>query len=173
MSENTKKNEKRDLKNSNKHFEKLLKICLIIGIIVVSGFIIYYILTPEPGFVAYGILNENQEAGNYPTEAAANETISFYLTVENRLDREFMFGFKIKKGNVDTLLSSNNPSNGTLYQTIGNFSLSPNEIQIYGEYNISFTEVGEEQIIIAELWQIKHEIEEFFIIHYLRLNITN
>ncbi len=161
-----------NLKLQNIHFEKLLKICLIIGIIVVSGFIIYFILTPEPGFVAYSILNENQEAGNYPTEAAANETISFYLTVENRLDREFMFGFKIKKGNNDTLLSSNG-SNGTLYQAIGNFSLNPNEIQIYGEYNISFSEVGEEQIIIAELWQIKHEIEELFIIHYLRLNITN
>ncbi|MFW9818049.1 MAG: DUF1616 domain-containing protein [Candidatus Thorarchaeota archaeon] len=157
----------------NKHFEKLLRICLILGIIVVSGFIIYFILTPEPGFVGYSILNENKEAGNYPTEVATNETISFYLTVENRLDREFMFGFKIKKGNKDTSLSSNNPSNGTLYQTIGNFSLNPNEIQIYGEYNISFSEVGEEQIIIAELWQIKNEIEEFFIVHYLRLNITS
>ncbi len=161
------------VKFQNNHFEKLLKICLILGIVVISGFIIYFILTPEPGFVAYSILNENQEAGNYPTEAAANETISFYLTVENRLDREFMFGFKIKKGNKDTLLSSNNPSNGTLYQTKGNFSLTPNEIQIYGEYNISFSEVGEDQIIIAELWQIKHEMEEFFIVHYLRLNITN
>lgn len=161
------------VKIQNIHFEKLLKICLIFGIIVVSGFIIYFILTPEPGFVAYSILNENQEAGDYPTEAAANETISFYLTVNNRLDREFMFGFKIKRGNKDTLLSSNNPSNGTLHQTFGNFSLNPNEIQIYGEYNISFSEVGEDQIIIAELWQIKHEIEEFFIVHYLRLNITN
>lgn len=161
------------LKDQNNHFEKLLKLCLIFGIIVVSGFVIYFILTPEPGFIAYSILNENQEAGNYPTKAAANETISFYLNVENHLDREFMFGFKIKKGNKDTLLSSNNPSNGTLYQTLGNFSLNPNEIQIYGEYNISFSEVGEDQIIIAELWQIKHEIETFFIVHYLRLNITN
>ena len=161
------------VKVQNNHFEKLLKICLILGIIVVSGFIIYFILTPEPGFVAYSILNDNQEAGDYPTEATANETISFYLYVNNHLDREFRFGFKIKKGNKDTLLSSNTPSNGTLYQSIGNFSLNPNEIQIYGEYNISFSEVGEDQIIIAELWQIKHEIEEFFIIEYMRLNITN
>ncbi|MFX0006493.1 MAG: hypothetical protein ACFFA7_06545 [Promethearchaeota archaeon] len=161
------------LKDQNNHFEKLLKLCLIFGIIVVSGFVIYFILTPEPGFIAYSILNENQEAGNYPTKAVANETISFYLNVENHLNREFMFGFKIKKGNEDTLLSSNNPSNGTLYQTIGNFSLNPNEFHIYGEYNISFSEVGEDQIIIAELWQIKHEIESFFIVHYLHLNITN
>jgi uncharacterized membrane protein len=125
-----------NLKVSNNHFEKLLKISLILGIIVVSGFIIYFILTPEPGFITFGILNENQEAGNYQTEAAANETVSFFLTV-------------------------------------GNFSLNPKEVQIYGEYNISFSDVGENQIIIAELWQIKHEIEEYFNILYLRLNITS
>ncbi|MFX0038635.1 MAG: hypothetical protein ACFFCY_08560 [Promethearchaeota archaeon] len=161
-----------NLKVSNNHFEKLLKISLILGIIVVSGFIIYFILTPEPGFITFGILNENQEAGNYQTKAAVNETVSFFLTVGNGLDREFMFGFKIKKGNNNTNLSSNG-SNGTLYQTIGNFSLSPKEVQIYGEYNISFSDVGENQIIIAELWQIKHEIEEYFNIIYLRLNITS
>jgi uncharacterized membrane protein len=161
------------VKHQNNHFEKLLKICLILGIVVVSGFIIYFIFTPEPGFVAYSILNEDQEAGNYPTEAVVNETISFYLNVENHLDRQFEFGFKIKKGNKYTSLSSNNPSNGTAYQTLGNFTLNPNEFQIYGEYNISFSEVGEEKIIIAELWQLRNEIEEFFIVHYLRLNITN
>ena len=44
---------------------------------------------------------------------------------------------------------------------------------MYGEYNISFSEVGDNQIIIAELWQIKSETEEFFNILYLRLNITS
>ncbi len=160
------------LKINNNHFEKLLKICLILGIIVVSGFIIYVILTPEPGYVTFGILNENQEAGEYPTETSVNETISFYLTVENDLDRKFSFGFQIKKGNNDTFLSSNG-SNGTLYQTIGNFTLNPKEFQIYGEFNISFSEVGENQIIIAELWQIKREIEQYYSIIYLWLNITS
>jgi len=160
------------LKVNNQHFEKLLKICLILGIIVVSGFIIYVILTPEQGYVTFGILNENKEVGNYPTERAVNETVSFYLTVENNLYREFNFRFKIKKGNNETFLSSYG-SNGTLYQTIGNFSLKVKEVQIYGEYNISFSEVGEDQIVIAELWQIKNEIEEFYFILYLLLNITS
>jgi uncharacterized membrane protein len=161
-----------NLKINNKHFEKLLKICLILGIIVVSGFIVYFILTPEAGYVKFGILNENQEAGNYPTEISVNETIPFYLTVENRLDRKLTFEFKIKKGDNNTIKSSNG-SNGTLYQTIGNFTLNPKEFQIYGEYNISFSDVGEDQTIIAELWQIKREIEEFYSILYLWLNITS
>ncbi|MFW9900075.1 MAG: hypothetical protein ACFFDY_02165 [Candidatus Thorarchaeota archaeon] len=172
MNEITKKKEKNDTKISNKHFEMVVKISLIIGIIIVSSFIVYYLLNPEPGYVTFGILNENQKAENYQTEAPINETISFYLTVGNYLDREFMFRFKIKKGNNNTVLSSTG-SNGTLYKTIGNFTLNPKEFRIYGEYNISFSEEGQNQIIIAELWQIKHEIEELFIIHYLRLNITS
>jgi uncharacterized membrane protein len=158
MSEITKKNNKKDSKISNRHFEVLLKISLIIGIIIVSGFIIYYLLTPEPDYVIFGILNENQEAENYPTDASINETISFYLTVDNSLDREFRFKFEIKKGNNDTVLSSSG-SNGTSYLTIGNFTLQPNEFNIYGAYNISF-------------WEIKNEAEEFFNVLYLRLNIT-
>jgi uncharacterized membrane protein len=172
MNEVTKKNENHNLKTSNKHFELLLKVCLIIGIIVVSGFIVYYVLTPEPGYITFGILNEDQEAGTYPTEAAINETISFYLTVGNYLDREFAFRFKIKKGNKDTVLSSSG-SNGSLYFTQGNFTLKPNEHKLYGEYNVSFSEVGVNQKIITELWRINSEAEEFYDILFLRLNITN
>jgi uncharacterized membrane protein len=159
-------------KNKKNHFDFLLKILLIIGIVIVSGFIIYYLITPEPGWINYGILNENQEAGNYKTEATINETITFYLSVENHLSYDFSFNFKIKKGDNYTSLSSSG-SNGTLYLTYGNFTLNPNETIIYGEYNISFADVGENHIIIAELWSISNEIEEFFDMMYLRVNITN
>ncbi|MFX1366273.1 MAG: DUF1616 domain-containing protein [Promethearchaeota archaeon] len=171
MNENNKKNRKNDLTESNKIFEKLLKICLIIGIVIVSGFIIYYILTPEPGYITFGILDEDQDAEGYPTEASINETITFYLSIGNYLKREFEFRFKILKGNNDTVIGSF-PSNGTLYLTVGDFTLENNIERIYGGYNISFSDVGENQIIIAELWQIKNEVEEFYNVVYLRLNIT-
>lgn len=173
MNETLKKNEEKDLKNNNNHFEKLLKICLIIGIIVVSGFIVYFILTPEPGFIVFGILNENQEAQDFPTEATVNETISFYLTVDNFLNRDFKFQIKIKKGDNNTIKSRTAPSNGTLDFTIGNFTLNHNANWISERLNVSFSEVGESQIIIAELWQIINEIEEYNNILWLQLNITN
>ncbi len=172
MNEKSKNNEK-DTNISNKHFEILLKVCLVIGIIIISGFIIYYIFTPEPGYVTFGILNENREAEDYPTEVPVNETISFYLTVGNYLDREFNFRFKIKKGNNDTVMSSVMGSDGSLYLTLGNFTLEHNNETIFGDYNISFSEIGVNQIVIAELWQIKNEVEEFYNIIWLRLNITN
>lgn len=173
MNEITKEDEEKDLKISKNLFEKLLKISLIIGIIVVSGFIIYYILTPEPGYVTYGILNENQETGNYPTKAQVNETIFFYLTVGNYLNRDFIFHIDIKKGNSTTHLSPKEPSNGILDYSIGNFTLKNNEFFTSNQLNISFSEVGEDQKIIAELWQIKHGFDEYFNILYLELNITS
>ncbi len=172
MNEINKMNEKRDLTTSNKHFEKLLKICLIIGIVIVSGFIIYYILTPEPGYVTFGILNEDQKAEGYTTKASINENITFYLSVGNYLDREFKFRFKILKGNNDTLVGSF-PSNGSLFLTVGDFTLEAKNERIFGNYNITFSEVGANQRIIVELWEIKDESELFYNNLFLWLNITN
>ncbi|TET58809.1 MAG: DUF1616 domain-containing protein [Promethearchaeota archaeon] len=173
MNEKSKNDENKDRKISDKQFGILLKASLVIGIIIISGFIIYYIFTPEPGYVTFGILNENREAENYPTEVSVNETIYFYLTVGNYLDREFNFRFKIKKGNNDTVMSSVMGSDGSLYLTSGNFTLEHNNETIFGDYNMSFSEIGVNQIVIAELWQIKNEVEEFYNIIWLRLNITN
>jgi len=168
-----KNEEKINLKKSYKQFGILLKISLIIGIVIVSGFIIYYILTPESGYVTLGILNEDKRAENYPTEATANESISFYVTVGNYLNRDFTFQIKIKKGNNNTVKSPSIPSNGTLDFTIGNFTLNHNNNWISVKLNVSFSELGENQIIIAELWQIKNDIEEYYNILWLQLNITN
>jgi len=172
MSDGTIKDEIRSNRQSKKQFDLLLKICLIIGIIVVSGFIIYYVFTPEPGYVTFGILNENQEAENYPIEASINDSVSFYLTVENKLATKFSFSIKIKKGNNNTILSSMG-SNGTLEYEVNN-TLNYSNIWISNKLNVSFSQLGANQIIIAELWQIgSNEIEKFFDILWLRLNITS
>jgi uncharacterized membrane protein len=172
MSVKVKNNERSNLKNSNKQFEILLKICLIIGIFIISSFILYYIFTPEPGYVTFGILNEDQKAEDYPTEAAVNESISFYVTVDNYLNKGFTFRIKIKKGDSNTVLSSIG-SNGTLDSIIGNITLRNNENWISEKLNVSFSEVGVNQIIITELWQIISDFEEkFFNILWLRLNIS-
>ena len=173
MKESSNNSDRNDLMKSNKQFAILLKISLIIGIIIVSGFIIYYILTPEPGYVSFGILNEDKRAENYPTTAAINETIPFYITVENYLNQDFSFQVKIKKGNANTLMSPTIPSNGTLDFMVGDFTLDHKNDWTSSQLNISFSQTGENQIIIAELWQIKNSIEKFYDILWLRLNITN
>ena len=166
-------NEKNNLKKSYKQFEILLKISLIIGIIIVSGFIIYYILTPEPGYVTFGLLNEDKKAQNYPTSAFVNETIFFYANVGNYMNRDFSFQVMVKKGNNDTLMRPTFPSNGSLEYIIRNFTLPNRGDWISEKLNISFSQIGNNQIIITELWQIKNNIPEFYDILWLRLNITN
>ena len=170
MRENSEKN---NLKKSYKQFETLLKISLIIGIVIVSGFIIYYIFTPEPGYVTLGILNEDRRAENYPTEASVNETIFFYVTVGNYMNRDFSFQVMIKKGNNDTLMRPTFPSNGSLENIIGNFMLSNGGDWISEKLNISFSQIGNNQIIITELWQIKNNIPKYYTKLWVRLNITN
>lgn len=172
MNDKTDKDQQRNFKSSLKEFDTLLKICLVIGIVVISGFIIYHAFKPEPGFVTFGILNENQEAENYPTEASQSENISFYLTVENYLDRDFVFNVKVLKGDNNTILSSTG-SNGT-FAFMMNGSLKHKELWKSSKLNISFPQIGANQIIIAELWQdFESKPEEFFNILWLRLNITS
>jgi len=173
MEKITKNKEKVNQKSSYKHFDILLKISLILGITIVSGFIIYYVLNPEPGYVTLGLLNENKRAENYPTKASVNETIFFYVSVGNHLNRDFLFQIRIKKGNNNTILASSTESNGTLAFIIGNFTLKNKDNWISEQLNISFSEIGENQLIITELWQItKESLIKFYNNVYLRLNIT-
>jgi uncharacterized membrane protein len=156
----------------NKKLNLLVTFSLICGIIIVSSFIIYYLLTPEPGEITFGILNEDMKAEDYQTKALVNESIFFYSSVGNYLDRNFEFLIKIKKGNHNTILSSMG-SNGTLVEIIGNFTLNQNENWVSQKLNVSFSQSGENQIIITELWEItKNKIEQFNNIMWLRLNIT-
>ena len=64
-------------------------------------------------------------------------------------------------------------SNGTLQFTI-NDSLNHKEKWISPKLNISFSQIGVNQIIITELWQIfESKPDKFYDILWLRLNITS
>ncbi len=162
----------RDLKLSNKHFQKIVTACLLIGIITVFGFVIYYIMTPEEGFVIFGILNENQEAENYPTNATIGENVSFFINVENHMKRDFSFFIKILKGDNTTVLNESG-GNGEENKTLGPFSLHDGQSWMSDKLNISFWDTEHNRkIIIFELWEGQEATVKIFNILWLRLNIT-
>ena len=174
MSESTKVDEKGSNRQSKKQFDFLLKICLIIGIIIVSGFIIYYIITPEPGYVHLGILNSEKKAENYPTNATVGQNISFYITVENQMKREFSFRAEILTGddNNNTILSSSGSINATSYFNTTKITLSHNQFWISEMLNVSFYLQGANQTIIVEIWEIPSSgMEKYFDMVYLWLII--
>ena len=170
MRENSEKN---NLKKSYKQFGILLKISLIIGIIIVSGFIIYYILTPEPGYITLGILNEDKRAENYPTEASVNETIFFYVNVGNYMNRDYSFRVEILKGDNKTVVLSSGSINATSYFNTSKITLLHNQIWMSEMLNISFSQPGAKQRIIVEIWEILNSgIEKYFSNLYIWLNVV-
>ncbi len=163
-----------NLKKNYKEFENILKVLLIIGIIIISGFIIYALLTPEPGYCYLGILNSDKKAENYPTNAAVNESITFYVSVGNYLNRDFSFHIEILKGNNDTILGSSPSLNATSFVNSSIITLPHSVDWISSAFNASFSETGTNQIIIAELWENPSVgIRRFYDMVYLRLNITS
>lgn len=171
------KEEKRQEKFENirnrKQLGTIVKISIIIGILVVSGFIIYYILTPEPGFVIFGLLNKEKKAENYPTHAKVNETVSFYVYVENHFNRDFNFKVEILRGDNETILTSTGSIGAESYYNTSKVTLSNNQFWMSEMLNVSFSQPGANQSIIAELWEILSSgVDRFYNILYLWLNIT-
>ncbi|MFX0059184.1 MAG: DUF1616 domain-containing protein [Candidatus Hodarchaeota archaeon] len=163
---------KNNVINERNQFDKLVQISLIIGIIVISGFIIYYLLTPEPGYVTFGILNSDKKAENYPTNATEGENISFYISVGNYLKRDFKFKVEILKGDNYTLLASTGSVNATSFFNTTIISLNHKMHWTSEMLNISFLQ-GFNRILIAELKEINGSLKETFIeILWLRFNIT-
>ena len=52
---------KHKLKKSYKQFNKIVTISLLAGIIVISSFLIFLIINPEPGFITFSVLNVTQQ----------------------------------------------------------------------------------------------------------------
>jgi len=162
------------LKKNYKEFDKILKILLIIGIIIISGFIIYAVLTPKPGYITFGVLNSDKKAENYPTNATVGKNITIYASVGNYLNRDSSFRIEILKGNNETIISPTGSLNATSYINSSIIDLLHGEKWISSAYNVSFSQPGYNQIIIAELWETNiGPNDKYWAIFWLRLNITS
>ncbi len=173
MSERKKKEVDVDLLKSTKRFENIVRVCILAGIIVVSGFIIYYVLLPQQSYVTFGLLNANEEAENYQTQARVGEDIDFYATVNNYLGSDFTFRLKIYKGDNNTVLTSSGSNNAVLNKTSAKVTIVNNQKWKSEKQTISFFQIGSNQTIIVELWQYTDATtEQFYDILWQRLNIT-
>ncbi len=172
MSRNDTRKDESELELSYMQFQKLLRFSLIFGIIIVSGFITYYLLFPEEGYIGFGILNEDERAEDYPTTAKVNQSIYFYVTVENQLDHDFTFKVIILLGNEDTKLSPEGSKHANKTSTTDKETLVPGEDWLSDKLSVSFAYNGTNQVLIVELWKYNQDnSREFWDILWLRLDI--
>ena len=152
-------------------FRKLITLLLIFGIVIVSSFIIYNILKPKSEYITFGILNSEKSA-QFQRECLVGENVSLYVFIGNHLNRELNFRLEILKGDNDTYLVLNQPTNGSSFLNITS-NISNGLDWISNLINVSFTEPGINKLIIAELWLIKTDSTEYFYNSlYQRLNVT-
>ena len=170
----SKNNKKLNLELSNKHFQKIVTTSLLIGIIITSGFIIYYFLIPKEGSISIGLLNENMVADDFPENLTIGENITFYISVVNNLKRDAEFKIYVLKGdNKTNNIYHYNDSGADLNYTISNIVIENGKEWLSDPQNISFYELGDNHMVIVELWEIFSDNTEKFWIHdWFRLNIT-
>ncbi len=168
-----KKDSSKEEQDGNSHsFQKLVTVCLLGGIIILSGLTIFYVLNPEPGYFNVGILNSEKKAQQYPTRAKVREKIEFYVTVENELKRDFTFQIRVLLGDANTELTSNGSQNARLRYTVGNITLANGQKWISNKLWVSFYQAGKDQKIIIELWEVTSNNQMVFQdILWLRLDI--
>jgi len=79
--------------------EKITKIVLIAGIIIISGAMIYTFTKTEEPDLLFFILNENQELKDYQTNSTVGENVSVYAMIENHLGKTEDFSVRVYRGN--------------------------------------------------------------------------
>ena len=164
---------KHNLKKSYKQFNKIVTISLLAGILVISSFLIFLIINPEPGFITFSVLNEEQKMQSYPTNATIGENISFYAAVDNHLGKDLTFNVKILKGDNNTIINETGCYDALLNSTIGNYTLNDKQFWISEQLKITFYSIGL-RIIILELCVVpQFGIENFYDVLTLHLNITS
>ena len=135
--------------------EKITKIVLITGIIVISGAMIYSFTKPEEQDVLFFILNENQELKDFQTNSTVGENVSVYVLIENHLGYTEDFAVRVYRGNsnISTNISIGVSENvNAVYLYNHTYTLKNEKSMISDMINVSFYETGLNQSIIIELW---------------------
>ncbi len=118
-------------------------------------------------------MNSDKKAENYPTNATVGENVTFYASVGNYLNRDFSFRIEILKGNNETNLGPTGSSNAISFLNSSTIELQHGENWM-NAFNVSFSLLGNNQTIIAELWETNiGPNDKYWEIFWIRLNITS
>lgn len=143
---------------------------------IIIPFIIGVSLRKDDPHFIFGILNENGELGNYPTEESINENITLSILIKNNGYDNLPIKIYHITGNNNTVILNSSGSTGGTNQDEINYNIDDSEEWVSNPINSSFSQKtlnNEHQIIIFELWVNFTGEFEFYSMLYIRLNITN
>ncbi|MCP4762551.1 MAG: hypothetical protein GY870_12290 [archaeon] len=158
---------------SNPELEKVVKIILISGILILLPFIFYTSTRNDNPHMIISVLNENKELGNYPHNAATGTNISLYFLVENHGYGEIDVKIKHLKGNDTVFVNSSGSYNTSL---VGEYEKTMIESERWISdipINTSLSDACDDSRILFELW-INEDPElgyEYYDIAYIWVDI--
>ncbi|MHA1473573.1 MAG: DUF1616 domain-containing protein [Promethearchaeota archaeon] len=155
--------------------EKITKIVLIAGIIVISGAMIYTFTKTEEPDLLFFILNENQELKDYQTNSTVGENVSVYAMIENHLGQTENFSVRVYRGNANISINvsigvSENVNAAYLYNYT--YTLKNEQSMISDMINVPFYEAGLNQTILLELWIYTDNGWEYYPNYILKQNLS-
>jgi uncharacterized membrane protein len=157
--------------------EKIILLAIIIAIIIVSGMLIYSLLTiKEEKFSYIGLLDENKTTSDYP-DVVYNST-PFYLWVDigNYEGNLNLYMVNITLGNVNTTINKTNPSGSTALFLKNYLAILENENTRMIQINLSINLLQNNSRLIFELWifnSIGRNFDYMGLWTQIPINITN
>ena len=135
--------------------DKITKIVLIAGIIVISGAMIYTFTKPEEPDLLFFLLNENQEMKDYQTNSTVGENVSVYAFIENHLGNTENFSLRVYRGNANISINASigvSENVNAVYLFNYSYTIENEQSIISDMINVPFYEAGLNQTILLELW---------------------
>lgn len=138
--------------------ENLIFIAVAVSTMIVVSMLLYTAVTgpPRESFSVISILGPYGKAADYPTDVKVGETIDMYILVENHENRVEYYVVRFKLGDVNTVISDNQPatlSTRKTYQQI----LDDKEAWQF-PLEVSINEKGDDHRLIFELWRYNENI---------------
>ncbi len=160
---------------SRVNLEKLVKVILLSSIAIVTGFILYQVLfTKSPGYINFGMLNENGQYGNYPYNVNQGENFYLRYFIGDYNPDITEFSVRTYRANSSsTVTFAHGVDNATLLG-VYNHTLNFNATYTSDPLPFNVTEVGNTSRICFELWVLNntrwHYME--FSVQYIWVNCS-
>ncbi len=133
--------------------ENLIFIAIAVSTMIVVSMLLYTAVTspPRESFSVISVLGPSGKATDYPEEVKVGETIDMYILVENHENRVEYYVVRFKLGDVNTVISDNQPASLSIrksYQRV----LDDKESWQF-PIDVSINERGDDYRLIFELWR--------------------